>query len=85
MTPQDQKEMETLLDLFEHEGWTIFIDEIEKQLNSLKENAHIECETNDNWQLRRGCVGILSQIVSYENTIKYVAEQSGGEDDSQDI
>lgn len=81
MDQQEQKTMETLLDLFQHDGWTIFIDELDNQLKQLKEHAYIECDSNEQWQQRRGLITVLSQVVSYENTIKIIASQN---DDPED-
>ena len=77
-----QQELEILLDLFEHKGWKLFIEEKEDLLTSLKENAYIECDDNNAWQQRRGIIANLQSIVTYENAIKYVIEQ-GEEDDLQ--
>lgn len=82
MTEQDQKTMETLLDLFNHEGWTIFIDEQEVLSKYLKEHAYRECNSNDEWQQRRGALVNLDRILSYENTIKYVYDNQDNDDDS---
>lgn len=82
MTPEITKEMETLLDLFNHEGWKIFIDEQEVLSKGLKEAAYLDCETNDVWQFRRGALSLLDRILSYENTIKLVMSQ---EEDYEDV
>ena len=74
MTPEDLKTMETLLDLFEHEGWKIFIEEQENFAKSLKEHAYLECESNDSWQQRRGVIGTLDRVLSYEQLIRYAVE-----------
>ena len=75
MTPEQTKELETLLDLFEHDGWKLFIDEHEERLKNLKENAHINCPTNDTWQFNRGMLAFLEGLISYETSIKFVMEQ----------
>lgn len=82
MEQQDQKTMETLLDLFNHEGWTIFIDDQDKISKYLKEQAYRECNTNDEWQQRRGALVTLDRIISYADTIKYVYEHKDDDDDS---
>ena len=81
MEQELQKQMETLLDLFEHEGWGLFIEEQEKSFNSLKDSAYIDCNSNEDWQIRRGVLATLNGILNYETTIKYVIEQNQGSDD----
>jgi len=75
MEQQKQQEMELLLDLFEHEGWKLFVEEKETLLNTLKENADTNCPTNDMWQYNRGMLAILRGVTSYEASIKFVMEQ----------
>ena len=75
MEQQDQQAMETLLDLFNHEGWKIFIDDQETLSKGLKEGAYLECNTNEEWQFRRGALTLLDRVLAYENTTKYVMEQ----------
>lgn len=81
MTQQEQQTMELLLDLFEHKGWSIFIKEQEELATYLKEQAYIECNTNDEWQQRRGMLLTLDRILSYTDTTKYVYEQHETESD----
>jgi len=52
MEQQQQQEMDLLIDLFNHDGWKLFIEEKEILLNTLKENAYVECHDNDQWQRR---------------------------------
>lgn len=80
MQDRTQQELETLLDLFEHDGWKIFIDEKEDLHKALKEQAYLECNTNDEWQQRRGMIATLDGIVSYENVVKFIIEQREQED-----
>lgn len=80
-----QQEMETLLDLFEHDGWKIFIEEKERLLKSLKENAYAECNTNDEWQQRRGIIVTLNSLVTYADTIKYVMENQEDFNGSENV
>lgn len=75
MEQEQQRQMETLLDLFEHEGWKLFIEEKEALLKGLKENAYLECHDNEIWQQRRGIIATLAGIISYETSIKFVMEQ----------
>ena len=84
MTPEDLKKMETLLDLFEHEGWAIFIEEKEELQKSLIDNAYLECDSDKDWQQRRGAIVMLGSILSYEAAIRFVLEQEA-QDDSEDI
>lgn len=75
MQDKTQQELETLLDLFEHKGWSLFLEDYESLRGYLKENAHLECDTNDIWQQRRGALTILDSVLSFEDTTKYVCDQ----------
>ena len=81
MTQDDKKQLEILLSLFEHEGWGIFINDRKEVLESLKEHAHINCPTNDQWQFNRGMIAILEGIISYETSVKFVLEQDALEEE----
>ena len=81
MKQEEQQQMELLLDLFEHDGWKLFIEEKENLLSSLKENAYVECGDNDAWQQRRGIIATLAGVTSYEASIKFVMEQEALEED----
>ena len=83
MQDKTQQELETLLDLFEHEGWNLFIEEKESLVNSLKQQAHLECNTNDEWQQRRGIIATLENIMSFETVTKFIYEQNQEEADVQ--
>ena len=80
------KDSETLLDLFEHDGWKLFQEEIQNQFTVLKDNTYLECNTNDEYQVRRGILDTFNQILAYETTIKAVHESLvEADDDSQNI
>ena len=78
---QTQQELETLLDLFEHDGWKLFVEERENLYKSLKENAHHDCNTNNEWQVRRGALLALEGLIAFEGTTKFVYEQGQEETD----
>ena len=84
MQQEQQEQMEQLLDLFEHDGWKLFIEEKSNLLDSLKENADNNCPTNDMWQYNRGIVATLRSITSYEASIKFVMEQEAQDDYEQE-
>ena len=81
MNQQDQKIMETLLDLFNHEGWKIFIEDQELIQKNLKDNAYVVCNTNDEWQQHRGALVTLDRILTFEQTTKYVVENQDESDE----
>ena len=76
MQDNQKQELEILLDLFEHDGWKIFIEEREGVYKALKENAHHDCNTNDEWQVRRGALLALEGLIAFEGTTKFVYEQA---------
>ena len=90
MTPQEHqailKDSETLLDLFEHEGWSLFMSENQTKFDTLRDNLYLECNTNDLYQQRRGMLEVLHQTLTYETVIKSVHEElMEGDNGSQDL
>ena len=82
MTPEETQTMETLLDLFNHEGWKIFIEDQETLSKQLKDQAYRECNTNEEWQIRRGVLLDLDRVLTYEDMTKYVYEN---QEDSNEL
>ena len=78
---QTQEQLEILLDLFEHDGWKMFIEEKEELYKSLKENAHHSCPDNDLWQQYRGGLFALEGIMAFEGTTKFIYEQNQEDSD----
>lgn len=87
MNQLDQKRQEHLLNLFNEEGWKIFMGEQEDLLTYAKENAHRECVTNDEWQFRKGIITLLERVTSFETVTRAVQEQDEqeAEDGFEDI
>jgi hypothetical protein len=61
--------------MFDTDGWRIFQKEAEESLSTLVSNAPVECHTNDQWQLRRGEIQKLKQLVGFEEFTKEVYTQ----------
>ena len=61
---------EDLTEMFATKGWQIFVDQHAGELDRLRDNAYLDCDSNDAWQERRGEIKKLITIVFYENLIR---------------
>ena len=68
MDQELQKYYETLLDLFAHEGWKLFVEDIQENADLLKDIMTVKDEQG--FWYRRGQLEAVSRILSYESTIK---------------
>ena len=68
MDKELQKYYETLLDLFAHEGWKLFVEDIQDNADFLNNILTIKDE-QDFWY-RRGQLEATGRLLSYESTIK---------------
>ena len=68
MDKELQKYYETLLDLFAHEGWKLFVEDIQDNADFLNNILTIKDE-QDFWY-RRGQLEAALRILAYESTIK---------------
>lgn len=76
MTEQDKQDYSNLQEMFRSKGWKIFTEDLESQLDSAQKNAAMGCPTNDSWQLKRGEIFKIQQILGYENMVEAVVEQA---------
>ncbi len=77
MEEQIQKEYESLLETFNTDGWKLYSEELVGMFEQLRDTAHTECKTNDEWQFRRGQLEVLGRLMTYEEFQKagYDAQQ----------
>tara|TARA_R110000851_G_scaffold228881_1_gene381506 strand:+ start:666 stop:938 length:273 start_codon:yes stop_codon:yes gene_type:complete len=71
----EQKEYEALENMFVSDGWKYFtesLDEIEKSLTTSAPEGAI---TNDQWQLARGRILQLRNILGFEDLVKFNQQQ----------
>ena len=82
MKTEDREYYESLIDVFATPGWKYFISDLQLSLETISDNAYMECPTNDEWQKRRGEIDKLSQIIAFETYIKssYESEELVKED-----
>ena len=67
MTVETAQYYDNLLEMFSQEGWNDYIEDLNKMNKALIQNASIDCETNDQWQYRRGQLEILNYILNFES------------------
>tara|TARA_R110002096_G_scaffold347246_1_gene540620 strand:- start:137 stop:382 length:246 start_codon:yes stop_codon:yes gene_type:complete len=75
MDKQIQQEYESLLETFNQDGWKLYSEELVDMFNHLKDTAHEQCKTNDEWQFRRGQLEVLGRLITYEEFQKAGYEQ----------
>lgn len=66
MDSETRKEYEDLLEMFNTDGWTLYSKELKDLYNDLKDTAHTQSVTNDEWQFRRGQLEVLNRLITYE-------------------
>ncbi len=82
MTPQELKNLESMLDLFTHEGWKVLHNEIKVNHDTLRYSL-ADCE-NDKFPETKGYVKGLAYLLSIEDVAKY-AYQSQTEESNADL
>jgi len=77
MDSETLKEYEDLLEMFNTPGWALYSKELRDLHKDLKDTAHTQCVTNDEWQFRRGQLATLDRLITYEEFQKAGFEQNG--------
>ena len=65
-----QKYYEDLLDMFQTDGWKQIMVDYGESLKSFQDNSDYDCQTNDEWQVRRGEMKQLRNLLGYESFIR---------------
>ena len=66
MDKETEQYYDDLLELFNSKAWKTFNEDISLMYEALLESSPTACETNDQWQYRRGQLEILNYINNYE-------------------
>lgn len=74
MDREQEKQYEDLREMFNSEGWKVFIGEIEEKLKASVDTAPDTCINNDQWQFRKGEIFQLRQIANLETYIDAIME-----------
>jgi|TARA_R110002012_G_C11554362_1_gene602782 hypothetical protein len=69
----DREFLEKRLDLFSHEAWDLFTEELTSMAESLEKIQTIDDEKT--LYLRRGQVDMLNMVINLEETTKLALEQ----------
>lgn len=69
------EEVNTFLDLFEHEGWKLFMKQNKEQLALEKDQAHLFCDTSDKWHFHRGGIFRLEGLLALETMVEHTHAQ----------
>lgn len=73
MTPEEQKEFETLFDLFVHPGWELFKREIQTNYSILRDGT-VDLDDKDEFLKRKGYVYGLAYALNFEALIRNAYE-----------
>ena len=57
-------------ELFATKGWKDHIEDLQGIQETYRKNAETDCNSNDEWQFRRGQLDILKYILGFESIIK---------------
>lgn len=71
MTPEQEKTMEVLTDLFLSDGWKIFQTDIENNIISVHQNIFDTVDESKEFFKNKGKIETLRFIRNYENMIKH--------------
>jgi len=80
-----QEDYESLFEMFETEGWKIFIEMADTIYKAGLENAIDSVETGDQWLVLKGELSQLRRILNYEKYTKMVYENSKEAVDEEDV
>ena len=69
----DREILEKRLDLFMHESWTVWLQELTTMAESLENISNIDDEKT--LFINKGAVGILNMMINLEDTTKYALDQ----------
>ena len=70
MDPETREYYERLLDMFATKGWDEFVKDQRDAFAHLKNISHVDCDTNDKWQQRRGELFNIEKLINFELSIK---------------
>jgi len=76
MTREDREYNELLLSMFGTPAWGLFIETAQEMLDAAIEHADTECETNTEWQFRRGNIQTLRWLTNCEKVTIAVLENA---------
>lgn len=66
MDKETEQYYDDLLEMFNSDAWKTFNGDISSMYESLLGSSPTACDTNDQWQFRRGQLEILNYINNYE-------------------
>ena len=70
LTIDENKYYDTIQELFATEGWKLFIEDMEANLNQARNAAPNDCITNDQWQYRRGMLQGLNYAYKWADIME---------------
>lgn len=80
-----EKDYNSLVDMFESDGWKLYISEVEETEESATRGAVNTADTNDAWQFLRGWISCSRSTLGYENFVRLSYEEEQREEDDADV
>ena len=80
----EEQEFDVFLDLFSHEGWKMFIEDMAKWEEAVTKGAVDSAISNDQWQYCRGQTHLMRWVLGYENAIRLNLEQANSPEEEDD-
>jgi hypothetical protein len=81
----EEKDFEVLSEMFQSDGWEMFIDNLTELEETIMKVAPDNAVTGDQWQYCRGQVHQLRRIIGYKNFIELSWENQQAENDVDPI
>lgn len=82
MTPQEEQKFSALREMFNSKGWEYYLNDIEENIQYLRNTAVASCPDNDSWQQRRGAVSKLEEVQNYQAMMEAIEAQAEEEEDA---
>lgn len=77
-----EKDYNSLVDMFESDGWKLYIADVELTEESATKGAVTSADTNDAWQFLRGWLMCARGVQGYETFVRLSYEEQEREDDA---
>lgn len=75
-----EEEYNSLVDMFESDGWTIYIKQVEETEDAYTKGAVDGAPNNDQWQWLRGWLTNARNTLGYETFVRLSYEEQAKED-----
>lgn len=79
-----ETEYNSLVDMFNSDGWKVFISQVEETEDAATKGAVNAAETNDSWQFLRGWISCARGTAAYETFVRLSYEEQLRQEEEDD-